>query len=160
MPFIINKTTNEVRDVRDETLYDEADWLILSAAWLAEHGMPAFNQSLWRYEAGVVVEGEPEPVVESMSDRHAREQREGYGVTLQRGWVMRWTDDDQLKMGLAKSAADMLAMAQNTSPLVPFYEANRTKHLVTYSEAYQILGEYMALVMAQQTRQEQEAANG
>jgi hypothetical protein len=59
MPLLINKTTHEVLDVRDETLFDENEWLILSAAWLAEHGMPTFDRSLWRYSNGIVVEATP-----------------------------------------------------------------------------------------------------
>lgn len=160
MPTIINKATHEVLDVRDETPYSESEWLILSAAWLEQHGMPTFDRSLWRYSNGVVIEGEPPEVVESMADRHAREQREGYGVELFNGWRMRWTDNDQLKMGLAKATADMIAMTGDTSPKVPFYEVDGTEHASTYAEAYQILGDYMIKVMAQQARQKQERENG
>jgi hypothetical protein len=158
MALVVNRQTAHVIPLANTPEYPPEHWLINP---VMPDGVP------YRYikvvgDEVVEMTAEEKALVDdppkSMAERHAREQLEG--VTLANGWVMRWTDNDQLKMGLAKSAADMLAMAQNTSPLVPFYEVNGTKHLVAYTEAYQILGEYMALVMIQQARQEQELANG
>lgn len=95
---------------------------------------------------------------ESMADRHLREQREG--VVLENGWRIRWTDNDQLKMGLAKVTADMLEKNGDTSPKVPFYEVDDAEHLVTYTQAYQILGDYMVKVMSHKSRQKQEVSGG
>lgn len=95
---------------------------------------------------------------ETMAERHLREQREG--VTLQNGWVMKWTYEDQLSMGLAKARADLLARDNDTTPGVPFFEANGTPHLVTATEAYSVLRDYSDKVMVQQMRQWQEANGG
>lgn len=62
MPLLINKTTDEVLDVRDETLYDENEWLVLSAVWLETNGLPTFDRSLWHYEDGLIVEKVPTAV--------------------------------------------------------------------------------------------------
>lgn len=138
-----------------------------SAYWLINPELPAgVDQSHYKVVGDAVVEMTTEEKAaafnppEPMADRHAREQREGYGVTLANDWVMRWTERDQTRMGTAKDIADLLRDAGSNAPLVPFYDVNGIKHLVTYTEAYQILGEYMALVMIQQARQEQELLNG
>lgn len=156
MPTIINKTTNEVLDVRDETLYSESDWLILSAAWLEQHGMPTFDRSLWRYENGVVVEGEPPEVVESMADRHALEQREG--VTLTNGWQMAYTREARDVMGDLKNLIDL---AGPGLPGVSFWEVNGTKHDVTVADAVAIMTDYAVRSAAEVLRQFAEvSANG
>lgn len=95
---------------------------------------------------------------ETIAERHLREQREG--KELANGWVMKWTAADQTEMLKAKAIADLAALAGNTSPIVPFFEADGTPHSVNYSTAYTILGDYMSKVLVEQQRQWQEVANG
>lgn len=155
MPTIINKTTNDVLDVRDETLYSENDWLILSAAWVEQHGMPSFDRSLWRYESGVVVEGEPPEVVESLPNRHLREQREG--VELANGWHLKYDKDSRAMMNDLKSLIDL---AGGQIPGVAFWEANGTKHDVTVQQGTAILTEYAVKSAVEVMRQFSEVSGG
>lgn len=155
MPTIINKTTHEVLDVRDETLYDESEWLILSAAWLAEHGMPVFDRLMWRYSNGVVIEGEPIAPVESMADRHLREQREG--VTLTNGWVMAYTREARDVMGDLKNLIDL---AGPQLPGVSFWEVNGTNHDTTVNDGLAVMAEYAVKSSIEVLRQYAEVSGG
>jgi hypothetical protein len=154
MSLVVNRSTGGIIPFANTPDYPPEQWLINP---VLPDGVP------WKYlkvSGDFVVEmtQDEKNTVDNppltTAERHLQEQETG--VTLDNGWVMRWTEKDQTRMGTAKDIADLLALANDNSPLVPFYEADGTKHSVTYSTAYQVLADYMAKVMVEQNRQEAE----
>jgi hypothetical protein len=154
MSLVVNRSTGNIIPIANTPDYPPDQWLINPTL---PDGVP------WKYlkvsgDSVVEMTQDEKNAVDNppltTAERHLQEQEAG--VTLANDWVMRWTKEDQVRMGTAKDIADLLALANDNSPLVPFYEASGTKHLVSYSTAYQVLANYMTKVMAEQARQDSE----
>lgn len=158
MSLVVSRSTGNIIPFANTPDYPPDQWLI----------NPTLPEGVaWKYlkvvgDAVVEMTAEEKDAIdnppETMAERHAREQREG--VTLENGWVMKWTDEDQNKMNLTKSRADLCERDEVAGPCVPFFEANGTPHMVGYIEAFEVLLDYSNKVMAEQFRQWQEVANG
>jgi hypothetical protein len=154
MADVWNPTTREYIRSVDRSGYGEP-WVVIGKGAYPIESLPECDPSLWELVEGEIVEGEPPEVVESMSERHTREQREG--VTLANGWQMAYTREARDVMGDLKNLIDL---AGPGLPGVSFWEVDGTKHDVTVSDAVSIMTDYAVRSATEVMRQFAEVSNG
>jgi len=157
-------TTKEYLARGDENLLAADGYVIIEAPGQSTLATPDCEPRYWKLVNGQIVEmsqqdkDAADEASEPITVRHAREQ--AAGVTLTNGWVMKWSNADQLEMIKAKTHADLLAMGGVTTESVPFFEADGTPHMLSYSAAYVVLADYSTRVAAEQLRQWSELSGG
>lgn len=144
---------------------DKPALFVVEKTWLQSNALPAcedrFMKAVEDGESFIVREMTSDEKTaafnppESITDRHAREQREG--VTLANGWQMAYTREARDVMGDLKNLIDLTGPGL---PGVSFWEVDSTKHDVTVADAVAIMTDYAVRSATEVMRQFAEVTNG